>query len=1355
MPTPNEVELLIRARNEAGKTLERLGQELDEIVESQKALAASSELAQKSQADLVAQAKQLLAVSDALNKTLGKVDAYKRQQQAVDDLNKRLAEQKANLAAARIEFEKLEKPTRAQVSAFKAFERSVTSTEKSITKSTDNLGRLGTELAELGVSTERLEASERDLATQQARVTAALETTRQAAGRLEAAQRELADVEKQRKAQADDTAATVKRRAAEEEAAIKRRIEAQKRFNDLAGVRLPGGQAARDRLGDAVDTLGKELDRQEEIERSLIRQRETEAEIARRNAEQEASLRRQQAFQQNINRLLNVREADPERSRAREADARAAVAEDAARREARAQELRAAAAQRVLDVNRRADEVEARLQQARERGIASTNRVAAALRNLLGIQERATQTQERRANAENRVQTEIGQTAAAIDRATAAVRRQNAALQNGFELQRTALSLFQRIRGQLLSIAGAYVGVFGALNFVSRSIEDVNTKIGIQNRLLVVSGNDLEAAGRDYQYLREQADRLGTSFPALAAAYSKFAIAAKGANLEASQTNFIFESFAEVSKVFQLSQDETAGVFKALEQVLSKSKVQAEELRGQLGDRLSGAFNVFAESVGISTAELDKLLESGEVSSDFLLAFAKQYRTLVADQLPSATNNLDSSIQRLNTGLFDLRVAFLEGPFRAELEKLIKRTTDFLRSEDGAKFAQALSTAFAFVAKAIILLGENIEIVGTTLAVIFGARTIAFIAQFAAGIGTAVAGVTTLAKALGSTGLVAAVRLAGVALAGLLAGPLGVILAIAATGITIALKVKFDNDAKREAQRQLDEAITGSLATQQKLAEARTRAEIEPALAASREARDALSRDLDEAERKLNAFRGKFGVNAGRDSRTATNLPGRKRKELSQLEDNEADLRARVAELSREIGDAEKRLGTLPAVAQGAADAGFEDQIAALRKRAQDLIAAGGDKDKKGKKERQKSAEAELLETIAAEEKAQADARARFLTAEQQLQKDRLSAEENSLAARLQLIDIEAQERIKGLEEIRKTLLETSQFDEASRVDGLIEQVRVLQSIERQKATEEDTTRRIAENEQKINDLLASREQVIQTNNDLLQAGQISQEQATTNIDAAISTLDPKIRAAIQAARDFLLTLSGPEAEAALASLDAIGARFETQQKKFTEGQILLAQLIESNLGTALDSAFETFQQFVNGAASLGDVFKSIGQAARQFFSQLLIDIGQAIIKAIVLKAILEALGLGGAAGGGGGGGLVEAIIGSIFHKGGVVGQGGEKALFNPAIFRNATRYHDGGIVGLKSDEVPAILQKGETVIPKGGSVGGSGSGQNIQVLNTIDTDSIYQAAATSATFKKTILNIVRAERGSFKQALA
>ena len=49
----------------------------------------------------------------------------------------------------------------------------------------------------------------------------------------------------------------------------------------------------------------------------------------------------------------------------------------------------------------------------------------------------------------------------------------------------------------------------------------------------------------------------------------------------------------------------------ATTQVFAKGKVSAEELRQQIGERLPGAFSLFAESMGMTPQELDKALEKG------------------------------------------------------------------------------------------------------------------------------------------------------------------------------------------------------------------------------------------------------------------------------------------------------------------------------------------------------------------------------------------------------------------------------------------------------------------------------------------------------------------------------------------------------------------------------------------------------------------------------------------------------------------------------------------------------------------------------------------------------------------------
>lgn len=68
-------------------------------------------------------------------------------------------------------------------------------------------------------------------------------------------------------------------------------------------------------------------------------------------------------------------------------------------------------------------------------------------------------------------------------------------------------------------------------------------------------------------------------------------------------------------------------------------------------------------------------------------------------------------------------------------------------------------------------------------------------------------------------------------------------------------------------------------------------------------------------------------------------------------------------------------------------------------------------------------------------------------------------------------------------------------------------------------------------------------------------------------------------------------------------------------------------------------------------------------------------------------------------------------IIPGILHDGGVAGSDGygHGRAFSPSVFRGARRYHTGSSgVGLAADEVPAILQRGEVVLPRGAQIGGS-----------------------------------------------
>jgi tape measure domain-containing protein len=171
-------------------------------------------------------------------------------------------------------------------------------------------------------------------------------------------------------------------------------------------------------------------------------------------------------------------------------------------------------------------------------------------------------------------------------------------------------------------------------------------RLGVQ--LKFATGSAAGAADT-YRYLRELTNGLGLDFDATSRAFAKFAAAAKGTSLEGEETRRIFESVAQAAAVMQLSAADTEGVFLALSQMLSKGKVSAEELRGQLGERLPGAFKIAADAIGVSTAQLDKMLQSGEVvADDFLPKFGRQLRETFAGDVAESSDTASAAINRLS-----------------------------------------------------------------------------------------------------------------------------------------------------------------------------------------------------------------------------------------------------------------------------------------------------------------------------------------------------------------------------------------------------------------------------------------------------------------------------------------------------------------------------------------------------------------------------------------------------------------------------------------------------------------------------------------------------------------------------------
>ena len=142
-----------------------------------------------------------------------------------------------------------------------------------------------------------------------------------------------------------------------------------------------------------------------------------------------------------------------------------------------------------------------------------------------------------------------------------------------------------------------------------------------------VTGSSALAADA-MQYVSDTAEKFGINIRSAEEAYLGLVATTRGTELEGFQTQKIFEAFAQTAALRGLDQQQQQQMFVAVQQVLGKGKLSAEEVRGQLGEIPALAFQqTLASSLGVNLQQLDKLLSTGQLQSDALFKVAQAYES--------------------------------------------------------------------------------------------------------------------------------------------------------------------------------------------------------------------------------------------------------------------------------------------------------------------------------------------------------------------------------------------------------------------------------------------------------------------------------------------------------------------------------------------------------------------------------------------------------------------------------------------------------------------------------------------------------------------------------------------------------
>ena len=196
------------------------------------------------------------------------------------------------------------------------------------------------------------------------------------------------------------------------------------------------------------------------------------------------------------------------------------------------------------------------------------------------------------------------------------------------------------VGGPLGGLAGAGIGQavdqMGAM--AAKAVESYNA-VERMKRGLALASVDAADFAESNDLVRESSQRLLMPLEKTYKHFSQLRVNTKQFGMSAKETQRILEGTALAVSSTGGSMEDVDGAMRAVVQIFSKGTVQAEELRGQLGERFPGAVVKFAQANDLSMQQLQDGLKKGQIGIAEFVKFAEQnfedYAEF-ADQLATA-----------------------------------------------------------------------------------------------------------------------------------------------------------------------------------------------------------------------------------------------------------------------------------------------------------------------------------------------------------------------------------------------------------------------------------------------------------------------------------------------------------------------------------------------------------------------------------------------------------------------------------------------------------------------------------------------------------------------------------------------
>lgn len=268
---------------------------------------------------------------------------------------------------------------------------------------------------------------------------------------------------------------------------------------------------------------------------------------------------------------------------------------------------------------------------------------------------------------------------------------------------------------------GALPGLGAA--FAISAVNDINQQlIATSTALQAVSGS-AEGYASNMKFLEDLTQEQGRNMRDVSPQFTSVLASAK-ASIGNEGTQDLFRGLTKYGTVMGLDAEAMKGSMRAISQMFSKDKIQAEEAQGQLAERLPAAMQLLAEANGTDVPGLREQMQKGKLDPKKVLPEMARIMEKLAEENGAYAKALESTrvAQGRMNRQFERSVRiFADGGFDKGIRSFFQTMADGMQK--GAPLIKALGAAFDFLIRpinALVLIGGKLGEQWDNIAKVFG-----------------------------------------------------------------------------------------------------------------------------------------------------------------------------------------------------------------------------------------------------------------------------------------------------------------------------------------------------------------------------------------------------------------------------------------------------------------------------------------------------------------------------------------------------------------------------------------------------------------------------------------------------------